>query len=227
MLSEDTASGPIWQKMIRVALRLLVIFALIFLVKFGFDTFTAKLKLFETDAAARAMTGLLVTLLVGYALLLAVPFVPGIEIGLAFLVIQGMEAAPFVYIATVAGLFLAFCIGQYSPLDRLIQFLHGFSFHRLCRLLERIKTTPREQRIAAMETRLPRWAATFLCDYRYVTLGLSLSLPGNIALGCGGGSMLAAGLSRLFQTRFILLTLAIATAPVPLAVWFFGVAVIS
>ena len=227
MLSNDTSTAPIWHKLVRIAVRLVVIAALVFVVTICVDHISAKLALFESDAAARAMTGLLVTVLIGYALLLAIPFVPGVEIGLAVLVIQGMEAAPFVYVATVSGLFLSFCIGQYAPLDSLIRFFAGFSFHRLCHLLERIKTTPRDQRLAAMEHRLPKWAATFLCDYRYVTLGLSLSLPGNIALGGGGGSLLAAVLSRLFQSRVVLLTLVIATAPVPLIVWIWGAAVLT
>lgn len=213
--------------MIRIILRLAVIAGLILLVKLGMDALSAKIALLESDRAARAMTGLIVTVLLGYAILLAIPFVPGVEIGLAVLVIQGPEAAPFVYLATLTGLIIAFLVGQFAPLDRLIRLCSDLYLYRICALLERIKSTPREQRIAAMQDRLPGWLTKFVCDYRYVTLGITINLPGNIALGGGGGILMAAGLSRLFQTGYIVLTIAIAALPVPLAVWFWGIDIVQ
>lgn len=227
MISDSSNTTPIWQRIGRIGVRLALVFALIIVVKIGFDALSAKIALLESDAAARAMMGMIITVLIGYAVLLAVPFVPGIEIGVALLIIQGAEAAPFVYLATFLGLLLAFCIGQFAPLDRLIRLFHDLSLRRVATLLDRIKTTPREQRIASLHDRLPAWLATFLCDYRYVTLAIMINLPGNIALGGGGGIMMAAGLSRLFQTGFIIITLAIATLPVPLAVWFWGADVLQ
>jgi hypothetical protein len=227
MINDNTKTTPIWQRIGRIGVRLAVIGACVVLIKIGFDALSAKIALLESDAAARAMTGMIIMVLIGYAMLLAMPFVPGVEIGIALLVIQGPEAAPFVYLATLSGLTLAFCIGQCAPLDRLIRLCRDLYLHRIGKLLERIKNTPREQRISALHDRLPGWLAAFLCDYRYVTLAIMINLPGNIALGGGGGIMMAAGLSRLFQTGFIVLTLAIATLPVPLAVWFWGADVLQ
>jgi len=73
-----------------------------------------------------------------------------------------------------------------------------------------------------MDDRLPRWLVPALCNYRYVTLGIAINLPGNMALGGGGGIMIAGGISRLFQTGYAFLTIAVATLPVPLAVWVWG-----
>lgn len=132
----QTPALPIWQRLRRIATKLVVIVGLIWAVKLGVDALTAKIALLETDAAARTMTGMIVIVMLSYAILLSVPFVPGIEIGLALLVVQGADAAPYVYVATVTGLFLAFLVGQYAPLHRLIQLCNDFYLHRLGALLD-------------------------------------------------------------------------------------------
>ncbi len=217
-----TEANPIWHSLLRTILRFAVIIGVVLLVKYGLDAFAGKMALLETDRAARAMTGLIVTILIGYALLIAVPFVPGVEIGIAILMIQGAGAAPFVYLATVSGMSLAFLIGQYLSLDWLGRTCQDLYMDRVCAILVRIKTTPRADRLAALNDRMPRWLAPVLVGYRYVTLGLVINLPGNIALGGGGGIMMGAGFSRLFQTGYVMLTIALATLPVPLAVWLLG-----
>ncbi len=200
---------------------------LIWLVKLGLDMLTAKIAQLETDTAARAMTGMIVMVMLGYIILLSMPFVPGVEIGVALLVIQGADAAPFVYVATVVGLFLAFLVGQYAPLDKLMQLCDDLYLHRLCTLLEHVNSTPTDQRLSTIQDKMPRWLAPIVCNYRYLTLGLLINLPGNSVLGGGGGILMVAGLSRLFRTSHILLTLTIATLPVPLAVWLWGTDILS
>jgi len=221
--NHDTVGSRFW----RIARKLSVVFVLVYIAKLGGDQLSAKIALYESDAAARAMVGLLVTVMIGYALLLAIPFVPGVEIGIAVLVLQGPSAAPIVYVATAAGMFLAFAIGQYAPFSRLIQFCDDLALVRIAGLLARIEQTSSQQRLDQMQERLPGWLAPIFCNYRYVTLGLAINLPGNIALGGGGGIMMAGGLSRLFQTRFAVLTILIATLPVPLSVWLMGTDVLQ
>ncbi|MDB4240877.1 hypothetical protein N9801_01280, partial [Yoonia sp.] len=92
--TENTAWGP-W--IARIIVRLGVVVGFIVLIKFGIDLLFAKFALFESSASARAMTGLIITIMVGYALLLAIPFVPGVEIGAAILILEGAKAAPMVY----------------------------------------------------------------------------------------------------------------------------------
>ncbi len=217
--TKNTKWGP-W--FARIIVRLVVVLVFVAVVKFGIDFLFAKFALFESDASARAMTGLLVIVMLGYALLLAIPFVPGVEIGVAVLMLEGAKAAPMVYGATVTGLFLAFCIGQYVPLTRLIGLCNDLSLKRVAQMLERISSTPREDRLDTLHTRLPRPLVPVLVRYRYVTLGLAINLPGNIGLGGGGGIMIAGGLSRLFHTGYAFLTIALATLPVPLSVWLWG-----
>ena len=222
MAQNKTENTPWAPRIARIVVRLGVVVGFVVLIKFGIDQLFAKFALFESSASARMMTGLIITIMVGYVLLLAIPFVPGVEIGAAILILEGAKAAPMVYGATVVGLFLAFCIGQYAPLPRLIRLCQDLSLLRIASLLARIQSTPRTERLDAMHDRLPRWLVPVLCNYRYVTLGIAINLPGNIALGGGGSIMMTGGLSRLFQTGYTLLTIATATLPVPLAVWVWG-----
>lgn len=227
MMSDVDQEGGKMLRIGRITVRLLLVFLLVYIAKLGVDLLMAKIALFETDAAARAMTGLIITVMIGYAILLAIPFVPGVEIGIAVLLLEGADAAPMVYLATVAGLLLAFTIGQYAPLPRLIRLCEDLYLTRIANLLSRIHHTPRQDRLKAMENRLPSWLAPIFCNYRYVTLGLAINLPGNIALGGGGGIMMAGGLSRLFQVRFVVITVILATLPVPLSVWLMGTDVLQ
>lgn len=214
--------APAWHALLRTALRLAIIAGIVLLIKFGLDQLGERVDLLETDAAARSMTGLIVTILIGYALLIAVPFVPGVEIGIAILMIEGPSAAPIVYLATVTGMSLAFLFGQFISLNWLSRTCSDLYMFRLCTILHRIRTTPREERLTALNDRLPRWLAPILVGYRYVTLGALINLPGNMAIGGGGGIMIMTGLSRLFHTGYTILTIALAVLPVPLAVWLLG-----
>jgi hypothetical protein len=51
---------------------------------------------------------------------------------------------------------------------------------------------------------------------------VAINLPGNIVIGGGGGIALMAGLSRLFSPSGFVVTVAIATLPIPLAWLIFG-----
>lgn len=57
-----------------------------------------------------------------------------------------------------------------------------------------------------------------MLNYRYLSLAVCLNLPGNAALGGGGGLALLCGVSRQFDWRSFALTVAIAASPVPILV---------
>jgi hypothetical protein len=54
-------------------------------------------------------------------------------------------------------------------------------------------------------------------------LAVLVNMPGNAFIGGGGGIFFTAGLSRLFLPTQTVLTIVFAVAPVPLAVWAFGI----
>lgn len=157
---------------------------------------------------------MLAAILLLYALLLACPFVPGAEIGLLLLVAFGAEMAVPVYLATVAGLTLAFSIGRTASgpvLSRAPGRIHP------ARLAARLDAWPEEPGRTGTGRPLPFWLRTLL-RRRAAALILLFNTPGNAVLGGGGGIAMAAGISRLFSFRSFLASTAIAVAPVPLAV---------
>lgn len=206
----------------RIALRLAVIVA-IALVAIKLIAVSMDLAERLPDAAQGPMQAtILLTALLVYALLIATPFVPGIEIGLALLLLRGAAIAPAVYAATVAGLLLAYGIGRLIPEATLERFARDLRLRRAADLIARTRAMTPTERQEALQNRLPRLLRAPLIRYRYVTLALLLNLPGNAFLGGGGGLMLAAGLSRLFAPRHTIVALLLAVLPVPLTIWWFG-----
>jgi hypothetical protein len=157
-----------------------------------------------------------------YALLMAVPFVPGVEIGIGLLATVGAGIAGLVYACTVLGLSISFLVGRFMPeawLRAALGFLH---LHRMCGLLEGLEPLSRDERVALLVNQAPARAVAFLVRHRYLALAVALNLPGNAVIGGGGGITMLAGLSRLYSVPAFLATIMIAVAPVPLAVAVFG-----
>lgn len=126
-----------------------------------------------------------------YAVLLAIPFVPAVEIGLMIMLVFGPLGALGAYLATIAGLNLAFVAGR-TPGVR--GALRG--------LAPRLPT--------ALRPPVPPVLA------RVLLLALLLNMPGNSLLGGGGGIAMAAGAGGRVGWPTFVCTVVIATAAVPL-----------
>jgi len=174
----------------------------------------------EAPAAGLA-PWLLVALLLAYALLLATPFVPGVELGIALMMLEGAWIAPYVYLGTVAGLMLAFLTGRHLPYGLLHRTLSDLGLRRAAALIEEIEPLDRARRLALLRARLPPRIAPLAIRQRYLLLALLFNLPGTALFGGGGGIALAAGLSRLFSGAGTFATVLAAVAPVPIVVYAF------
>ncbi len=202
----------------RFALRLAVALAIVFLASQLIDWLLSRLD----DGSTGTQMALAFTVYGAYALLIAIPFVPAAELALAAFFMQGTDIAPAIYLATLAGLLLAYLVGRVMPLTWITSMCHDLKLHKIGDALERFSRMRHADRLDHLRDRLPRILRAPLTSYRYVTVALLVNLPGNTMIGGGGGVMLMAGLSRLFATATMALTLAIAIAPVPLFVWVFG-----
>jgi hypothetical protein len=171
---------------------------------------------------APPMGALLVGVLALYALLMAVPFVPGVEIGVMLIVLRGQDIVPEVYGCTVAGLLLAYAMGRLVPPQAIARGFASVGLSRASALVASTAPIDGPQRLAMLSARLPHGAAARLVRHRHVVIGLLLNLPGNALLGGGAGICLVAGLSRLVAPPAMAATVALAVAPVPLAVWWLG-----
>ncbi|WP_245875264.1 hypothetical protein [Roseovarius mucosus] len=168
------------------------------------------------------MPGFLVVALLIYAVLIAIPFVPGIEIGLMVLAAGGGDIAPFVWLATASGLTMAYMVGCKVPYRWLHRILLDLHLTRACRMLEEFETLSPPERAGFIAAQLPGRYLDWIVHYRYLHLAVLINVPGNSIIGGGGGIAFVSGLSGVFRAPLAVLTLFAATAPVPLTIWLFG-----
>jgi len=168
-----------------------------------------------------------VVALAAYAVLLALPFVPGVEIGLSLLIMQGSSIAPLVHVATVLGLSVSYGVGRAFATTLPCSFLRSMGLPRACAFVDAMKDLDQPSRLQKLQDAAPQWVGRWIIGHRYVLLALLINLPGNSLIGGGGGILLVVGLSRMFSYPATFLTLVLATAPIPLAVWFLGVDVLQ
>ena len=151
-----------------------------------------------------------------YVLVLALPFVPGVEIGLLLMILFGREGVIVAYVATIVGLSLAYLVAQTVPYRTTLKWMNKLG-------LSDATDNPKD----AIDAIVGGGSATkgaaarlgnFLLSHRYLTLAVCLNLPGNSVLGGGGGIAALSGLSRQFYWWRYVLTLIVATAPIPLLV---------
>jgi len=157
-----------------------------------------------------------------YIGLMAIPFMPGIEIGLALMMLLGSKGALLVYLCTLAALSLSFMIGRIIPPPLIYRLLNWLHLHRAGALVEQLAPLSRQQRLALLGEQLPGGIAPLLLKYRYLTVAVALNLPGNALIGGGGGIGLVVGMSRLIPFHGFIILIALAVAPVPLWFFFFG-----
>ncbi len=166
--------------------------------------------------------GIIIISLIVYTVLIAIPFVPSVEVGWGLMLLLGADLAPLVYLFTVIGLSVSFMGGRLIPESRLQTFLEDLSLKKTSRLVEKLKTLDTEQRLSLLLSRAPAKFIPNLLRHRYLAIAVALNIPGNTVIGGGGGISLAAGMSRLFGPCRFVLTLAVAVAPVPLLIVIFG-----
>lgn len=158
-----------------------------------------------------------------YAVLLAIPFVPGVEIGLTIIGMLGPRIVLLVYVCTLAGLSLSFLVGRLLPFSWIIGLFSFLKLQRTTRLLTALEPMDMDARLDFLVSRAPNRLMPFLLRQRYLALAVLLNLPGNIVIGGGGGICLIAGLSRLVSLPGFLITIVLAVAPVPLAIVLFDI----
>lgn len=157
-----------------------------------------------------------------YVALLAMPFVPGAEIGIALLAGFGAAIAPLIYVCTVAAMMLAFTIGRFLPISVLERVLQVLRMRRAADLVARAAPLSKDDRLAMLLEGQSKRVLRLALKYRYVAMAVAVNTPGNSIIGGGGGIMIIAGLSGIFTPISTFLTIILAVSPVPLAVIFLG-----
>ena len=151
-----------------------------------------------------------------FILAAAIPFVPGAEIGFALLLLFGGQAAPIVYAGMVSALLLSYCVARFVPLRTVSLLFRWLGLGKLAGSVDQLAETPLERRAALVSDNLSGRFSKSIVKNRYVLLMVLLNLPGNTAVGGGGGLAFAAGLSGLYRFWPYVFSVLIAVAPFPL-----------
>lgn len=159
-------------------------------------------------------------LIVIYALMVAIPFVPGVTLGVAIMVLFGAKVAFWVWGASVVGMLLAFTVGRSVPPARIAPLLRRLRMEDRIPFLDPDTPMTDRQRLAGLlGSRL--WVRR-LIRWRYLAVSLVAVAPGNVLLGGAGGIALLAGLSKSFRLVPFVLAAALPMLPFYYAVWSSG-----
>jgi hypothetical protein len=153
-----------------------------------------------------------------YVALMAIPFMPGAEIGISMILLFGSKICLLVYACTVIALIPPYIIGRLIPPKCCARVFGFVGLMAARRLVEQLAPLSAEQRLAYLMGRAPTRFGPFLIRHRFLTLAVLLNLPGNIVIGGGGGIAMIAGMTKLYSLPTYLLTIAIAVSPVPLII---------
>lgn len=190
--------------------RLLLLAGVLFAVHRGSGALLAHLDLSGWGGWALVLGTLI------YAVALAIPFVPGVELGLGLMAMFGRPGAVLVYVGTLLGLSLAYGVGRRLPLSSLVALAAWLRLERLAQHLSRLAAAEPHRALADVEGLAPRRLVPVLARHRYLLLALAINLPGNALIGGGGGIAMLAGISRRFCFPCFVAVCALAVAPVPL-----------
>ena len=154
--------------------------------------------------------------IVFYVLWMALPFVPGIELGLALMVLLGTRGVVLVYLCTLLSLSLSFTIGRLIPLNSFARFMGWLHLYKARDLVLQLEPLDSEEKLDFLLRSAPSKVIPFLVKHRYLMIAIALNLPGNALIGGGGGIGMISGMSRLYPFPKYILLVSLAIMPLPL-----------
>jgi len=153
-----------------------------------------------------------------YTALMAIPFMPGAEVGISMILVFGSKICFLVYICTVVALIPPYFIGRLVPARYCTTFFGFIGLTKAKKLTEKVAPLSPNERLNFLLQNTPSRVGPFIIQHRYLALIILLNIPGNIVIGGGGGIAMLAGLTGLYSPPAYLFTVAIAVMPVPLII---------
>ncbi len=205
-----------------IGAKIAALVGLIYAASLAGEWLTSRFVPHLTPSTEPAVHRMIMTATLVYMICMMLPFVPGVEIGVALMVVFGPPIVPLVYGSTLVALSVSFLAGRLIPQHAIIHAFKAFRLHRPARLLEEAQSLEVRDRLPWLLRRAPGRILPWLLKFRYVALLLLLILPGNAALGGGGGIAMMSGFCRLFTFAGFVTTVALAVAPLPLLILLTG-----
>ena len=173
---------------IRRFLKISLIVGFLVLVNYGGSLVIEQINFQVWPEHERLMITVLWFAIVVYVLWMALPFVPGIELGLALMVLLGTRGVVLVYVCTLLSLSLSFTIGRLIPLNSFARFLGWLHLHKARDLVLQLEPLNSEEKLDFLLKSAPSRIIPFLVKHRYLMIAIALNLPGNALIGVAGAS---------------------------------------
>ena len=218
MLLNSWISKSRLQVLIKLLYLILLIIAANYAAEWVIDVLKVELRPSNEDVVHKTI---IVSAII-FTFLLAIPYVPGAEIGLTLIGMFGPKIVFLVYMCTLSGLLTSFIVGRLISLKVLVKLFEDLQLNKPSQLLRQFEPMGIEERLTFLLSEAPNRLVPFFLRHRYLALAIVVNIPGNIVIGGGGGIALMAGVSRLYSLPGFLTTIAIGVSPVPLAILFFG-----
>ena len=206
---------PNW---LRIAVLLLICGSLLAVGHWGSGWLVDVIGMEIGNSAQKYSTYMMIVGVVLYAALLAIPFVPGIEISLALLAVFGPKVALAIYAATVAALAISYLVGRMLHVSLIARFFGSLGLRRARDLVQSLQPLSAQQRLNVLIEHAPRRVVPMFLKHRYIAIIVALNVPGNAVIGGGGGIALLAGISGVFTFPRFLASMSLAALPIPLFV---------
>lgn len=194
---------------IRSCIFLLVLGGIYFFTDVLYEQAGALMQSFEAGWGIWAL--LLFTAV--YSLLLAIPFVPGMELGLAIMMVFGWRSVPLVFAASLGAFSLSYLVGGKFPARVLQKFLELLHLNRANQFVSDMLRLSPPERLERLISPAAGKMQSFLARHRYLALIVVLNIPGNALIGGGWGIGLLAGLSGFYSYHRYALAVALAISP--------------
>lgn len=207
---------PAIGRRIRLAVKIALFLGILVFLNYSVGWFADLVAFQMWPEHADTAAFLLLVSIFSYILLLAIPFLPGIEVGLLLMALLGTRGIVLVYLCTILALSLSFLFGRLLPARYLARALEWFHLFRARNLVIAMEPLSPEERLRFLLQRAPSRIVPFLLRRRYFVIGTLFNLPGNALIGGGGGIGLVAGMSRLFPFPKFLLLISVAIMPGPI-----------
>jgi hypothetical protein len=157
-----------------------------------------------------------------YILLMATPFMPGIEVGMAVMMLIGYKSALLIYLCTLLSLSISYAVGRIFPMHLFHRLLKWLYLGNASDLISQLEPLNQHERLDLLHKKAPAKFSPLLVNHRYIAIALALNLPGNALIGGGGGIELVVGMSRIVPFYKYIFVVAFAISPIPLFIYLQG-----
>ena len=176
-MSRVSDSMPLVRRRWRLLFTITLVVAFVIFVNYFVQWLGLQLQLEVRPSNEHMIHRIIIISIVAYTLLIAIPFVPSVEIGLGLILLLGADLAPLVYLFTIVGLSLGFIVGRLIPEASLQKFLEDLSLTRASRLVETLKAMSTDERLEMLVSRAPARFVPTLVRHRYVLSLIHISEP--------------------------------------------------